>query len=467
MCGVVGALGSPSMRESMDLLRHRGIRSNNYGGTAGRIGHVRLPIVGLDEANDQPRWKGRWSFGFVGEILDFREHHPGMECDTELAFQTWIDDGPFGFTKFDGFWGIVAIDDQTKTLHVFTDYLAQKPMYYRLDVPSAASEIDALKPFGPVTLDEIYLASCIKWGYCPEIRRTPFNEIKHVLPGEHVVINTDGSNENRILDPLVPKHCTPGAMKSEIELAVRRRVLSSDVQTACLVSGGIDSAIVYTLAQRYGLPVPYHVQAAADKQDVDEYWKAQRVVQSITVASYTPGGTAEPILTQQLKRCYYENVDVETALRIMQEPIDLGSLRPQIALSRAVKERVCLTGDGADEVFGGYQRSERFDSQASDVFQELPAWHLPRLDRVMMREKIEVRSPFLARRVVQMGLDLSHEFRKNKMFLRALFRDILPGGIAEEPKRALRTAEIAHDREYYSRQLVDMFRENHRVFNQS
>ena len=145
----------------------------------------------------------------------------------------------------------------------------------------------------------------------------------------------------------------------------------------------------------------------------------------------------------------------------MQEPIDLGSLVPQVALSQVINERVCLTGDGADEVFGGYPRSMWYDSQGSDIFQELPAWHLPRLDRVMMRQRIEVRSPFLARRVVQMALSLPHELRKDKCFLRDLFADELPRGVAWTPKKALRTKEIEMDRKLYSLVLVEMFLEQH------
>jgi len=76
-----------------------------------------------------------------------------------------------------------------------------------------------------------------------------------------------------------------------------------------------------------------------------------------------------------------------------------------------------------------------------------------------MAERIEVRSPFLARRVVQMALSLPHEFRKDKIFLRQLFQGILPARIASAPKKALRTSEIEHDRENYSRSLVQEFRE--------
>lgn len=450
MCGVVGALGATDeqMNEALEALQHRGIRSAIGSCSAGSIGHVRLPIVGLGQEHDQPMRRGDWLIGFVGELLDFREHNPAAECDAEVLADEWEAAGPQALTVHDGFWGVIAIHEKMRVLHVVTDYLGQKPMYYRTDRAAAASELDALKAFGPVTLDKVYLSACIKWGYCPDVERTPYNEIKHVLPGEHVILGM-GRSFRKITDPIQETAMTWSAthMRLEIEAAVKRRVLSSDVQTACLVSGGVDSAIVYTLAARHGQPVPYFV--ISEKTDDPEYLKAKSVINGVEMPA-------------TMRVCRFDDVGIHEAMLIMQEPIDLGSLRPQIALSRAVKERVCLTGDGADELFGGYQRSQRYDSQYTDTFQELPAWHLPRLDRVMMRERIEVRSPFLARNVVRMALSLPHELRKDKIFLRQLFSDILPPSIAQAPKKALRTSEIEHDRENYSRALVQEFVE---VFN--
>lgn len=439
MCGVVAALGDRDLSKPLELLSHRGIRSSIKETESGVVGHVRLPIVGVGGDHDQPMQRGPWTIGFVGELLDFRETDPGMECDAELVADLWRDNGPEAFRQRDGFWGIAAIHETTGTVHAFTDYLGQKPMYYRQDELAVGSEIDCLIPFGPVTLDHIYLSACIKWGYCPDLTRTPYCEIKHVLPGEHVSMGADGYFDRRIADPI-------GAMPfqgerriyDEIESAVKRRVQSADVDVACLLSGGLDSSIVYTLAARYGNVKPYCAITKSDNSDLFAALKIYGGVQSII----------------------YDDVDIPTAMKIMQEPIDLGSLRPQVALSNAIPQYVCLTGDGADELFGGYSRGQRYDSQYSDVFQELPAWHLPRLDRVMMRNKIEVRSPFLARGVVKYALGLPHLMRQDKNFLRSLFRNDLPKDVVEAPKKALRTQEIATDREYYSKMLVSMFIEN-------
>lgn len=450
MCGVVAALGYQDLTRPLELLSHRGIRSSVRQTDTGVVGHVRLPIVGVGSDHDQPMQRAGWTIGFVGELLDFRETNPGMECDAELVRDLWVDEGPFGFLDRDGFWGIAAIHEATGTLHVFTDYLGQKPMYYRADYPSAASEIDALIPFGPVTLDKIYLSAVIKWGYCPDVSRTPYCEIKHVLPGQHVVLRHDDAPDARILDQLEPLPFTNTRdVYDEIVAATERRVCSADVDVACLLSGGLDSSIVYTLADRYRTVLPYFTYHS-DNLEGETPRDLNDAADMMRVRSITP----------RFRAIRYTDVTVQDALEIMQEPVDLGSLRPQVALSNAIPQYVCLTGDGADEMFGGYGRSQRYDSQYTDVFHELPAWHLPRLDRAMMRNKIEVRTPFLARRVARYALGLPHEMRKDKNLLRALFKGDLPAAIVNAPKEALRTPEIATDREYYSKVLVDLFVEN-------
>lgn len=444
MCGVFAQLGHKAdIAGPLALMSYRGVRQKTHETKWGGVGHVRLPIVGTGEHHDQPMHKHPWTIGFVGEVLDFRETNPGMECDATLVEEIWHAKGPGGLSDRDGFWGIVAIDARDGSLHVLSDYLAQKPMYYRVDTRAAGSELTALASTGATTLDEVYLAACMKWGYCPDTQRTPYREIKHVLPGEHVVIRQDGTLRRQIVDAVEPVGITDvNEIRVELMAASRRRVLSSDVPVACLVSGGLDSAITYVLANRYGRATPISYTAQMEPAE-------HEALEALT------GGYSELIPREQ----YMPTSEV---VSIMQEPIDLGSLIPQIALSRVIRSPVCLTGDGADELFGGYGRARRYDSQASDVWQELVAWHLPRLDRVMMRQTIELRTPFLARRVVQMALGLPWESRNDgKELLKLLFEHDLPKSVRDLPKIPLRTVEVARDREAVSRIMVDEFRRMH------
>lgn len=451
MCGVVARLGTTSrvlesVAKATRLLDHRGTRSQVVPCSKGAIGHVRLPIVGLGEDQDQPMFRDGLVFGFVGELLDFREvsQYAGEPCDVTQVCASIQDRGFEGLSGRDGFWGIVVLEERVGRLHVLTDYLAQKPMYYRADphIQAAASEIDALVSMGPVSFDELYLSSVAKWGYCPDTTRTPFNEIKHLLPGEHVRIDQDGSAVRTIVDPLVPKVGYASTFKKEVVQAIRRRAQSSDVPLACLTSGGLDSSIVYAVASRYADLKPYYAApGSGPPPGCPELARAEQVVgKPIEIISWGRSAT------------------IESATQIMQEPIDLGSLIPQIALSDAVKESVCLTGDGADEVFGGYGRSFRYDSQRTDIYHELVAWHLPRLDRVMMRNRIEVRTPFLARRVVELAMGLSHELRRRKDMLRIMFNSDVPKSVLEAPKLPLRSGEIERDREANSLRMIKAFR---------
>lgn len=456
MCGVVARLGASvedSVTRATRLLAHRGIRSKvQVIPGVGALGHVRLPIVGLGDENDQPRRVGDITFGFVGEILDFKSlpDYGGEPCDVDTVFRAINRAGFLGLRERDGFWGIAAINGRDNTLHVLTDYLAQKPMYYRADrhVQAAASEIDPLVSMGPVSFDQLYISDVIKWGYCPDTTRTPFNEIKHLLPGEHVVIDDRGGVTREIVDPLRERPMYAASLKSEFIAAIRRRVESSDVPVACLLSGGLDSSIAYKIGSRYADLKPYYAipRILTDLSDDPEYQRAKEVAagKKIEVACWNVPGSVQ--------------ANREEAVRVMQEPIDLGSLIPQMALASAVKEDVCLTGDGADEVFGGYGRSERYDSQYSDVYRELVAWHLPRLDRVMMRRCIEVRTPFLARRVVEAALGITHDLRRKKDMLKILFKPDLPKSVLEAPKMPLRTERVQSNRELVSKDMVKIFR---------
>ena len=139
----------------------------------------------------------------------------------------------------------------------------------------------------------------------------------------------------------------------------------------------------------------------------------------------------------------------EYAIQVHQSPVDLGSVKPQIAMAEKLKElefHNVLTGDGADELFGGYRRAKEYDSQYSDVFCELPYYHLPKLDRTMMRSTIELRAPFLSPAVIVHGLATPYEMRNGeKKMLKETFKDIIPPKILKRDKLPLKTDAIRKD----------------------
>jgi len=126
----------------------------------------------------------------------------------------------------------------------------------------------------------------------------------------------------------------------------------------------------------------------------------------------------EPTLQQRIK-------DV---IRWFYFPIDLGSVIPQIQLAILTKELriqypelyAILTGDGADEFFGGYRRNRDYDSRYYDMFIELIYYHNLKLDQIAFKNTIEVRTPFQALPLIPYVLLMSHSDRINKR----LFREV-------------------------------------------
>jgi asparagine synthetase B (glutamine-hydrolysing) len=143
-----------------------------------------------------------------------------------------------------------------------------------------------------------------------------------------------------------------------------------------------------------------------------------------------------------------------------EEPVDLGSVVPQFQIGRAVQAagfNVCLSGDGADELFGGYRRAKEYDSQYSDIFSELVHYHNPRIDKCMMASTVELRSPFLAPKVIQAAMFLPYEDRTSKQALKRAFDDIVPEEILAREKHPLKTDLVIAGGKSYQEQVIQHF----------
>ena len=444
MCGLIAILdrhaggwdrvsAESAVERGLKFLEHRGLlgRSAIVERGGATLGHVRLPIIDLSTNWDQPINVGDSTLAFVGEIFNFQELDPRATCDTQVVGDRFFRFGPPGFHAFDGFWSVVFADRHRAT--VLTDYLSQKPLYFHRDSLMVASEPLAISAAleRPLAPDPVFFANVLKWGYDPT-GRTPFAGVVQ-LPAGHALIYDQGLS----LEPYWDWQRVPydGDLAGVLIEATRRRLIG-DREVALLLSGGLDSTIIFRILVEV-LGENVKVFHAANNED--EFLE-------LALA----GHQSRPLRTPA--------VPIEDAVVAHQVPVDLGSMVPQLALAKALRDEgfyVCMSGDGADELFGGYRRAKEYDSQASDVFTELPYYHLPRLDRLMMAATVELRTPFLSPKVVRHAMQIPWAKRTSKQALKEVFGGLVPQEIIEREKHPLKTPDVINGGVEYRKQLIE------------
>ena len=423
MCGfLAGKDISADLGQVIESMSYRGLpgyKGYKRFGKAGeyQFAHYSLPFVNLDPAVCiQPINSNAPPALFVGEIFNYTDF--GYDTDIECAIEEFWKSGDTPFEKFhnfDGFWSFVTMYDGN--IIAATDYLSQKPVYYRTDMEALASEIEVLVLLGNTTCDEVFMSNVLKWGYSPD-PRTPWNEIKQIPPGCYYY--------KGVIHPYWNWNKVPTAsclLYDNLLTATELR-LGGQREVALLLSGGLDSTIIYGLIKQLGKTVTaVHV----DNNEED-----------FANLALHPGDTMHHVKL--------DHVTELEAIIVHQSPVDLGSVKPQIAMAKKLKElgfHAVITGDGADELFGGYRRAKEYDSQMSDMFCELPYYHLPKIDRTMMRYTVETRSPFLAPSVCKYAMNTPYVKRMGeKVELKEAFGDLVPQKILSRDKHPLKTEAI-------------------------
>jgi len=225
--------------------------------------------------------------------------------------------------------------------------------------------------------------------------------------------------------------------------SVQNRLISKNYPISLLISGGLDSSIIAAILQGTDTDVTWYSIENGESEFVN-------------------------ILSEKFdKKVNFLKYDMDDSLNQMiyqywnETPIDLGSVIPQYHLFKAIKDnsnqRIVLSGDGADELFGGYRRIHEYDSQSSDIFEELTYYHLPRLDKMSMAHTLELRSPFLNLEIVRFALNIPLEWRKDKKILKDTFGPLLPEEIVNRDKAPLKNPGIKEDKIAYRYKAIDLF----------
>lgn len=441
--------------EKRNLINHRGtktemfIREDSVHGNEHLI-HRCLPMqTQVPGDNTQPiRLNNGNTVLYVGEIYNY-----------DSSFTSDVDYLRYCFNNnndlivmnqmsksWDGCWAIVYVQSNGCKSFV-TDQLGKKQLYFNQGNGEICSEILPLVN-EPYNFDLAYKSSVRKWGYNTN-GKTPWYGIERALPGCYYFMNAKGkiiggpSEFENLWNTVHKSFYINDDYKEELydllESSLLRRLTMSTGEVGLLLSGGLDSSILAALAVQNGFkPRLFTVQGP-------ETEKALRMAD---------------FLQQDVEILSCNDFSLSEVLKANETPIDLGSMIPQYQMSKALKEvgiNVCITGDGADELFGGYKRNLSYDSQYSDIFEELPYYHLPRLDRIGMSQTVEIRSPFLSQDIVRLALQLSRNKRTNKNILKQVFGDILPQWCIDQEKTPLKSEYFKGDSDMLESYRQTMF----------
>jgi asparagine synthase (glutamine-hydrolysing) len=374
MCGIAGVIAADPalpidegpLLEAAKLLSHRGPDGFNVWAEPGvGFSHTRLAII--DKAHgDQPMFSqdGRYVVVFNGEIYNHHELRRELEsrgyrltskCDTEvlLSLYDWL--GVAMVERLRGMFAFAVFDRQQRKALLARDRFGKKPLYFTEvgGVLRFASTLDALRCLLPASpnLDMSAIAQYLVLQYVPS-PLTPYRGVSKLSPG-HLATWSEGAMSVR--QYWEPPHRSPDTrpvdrrqaalrVRELIAEAVRIR-LESEVPLGVFLSGGIDSSTIVAEMTRAG-PTPKTYSVGFKHSSFDETQHARIVAEHFGTEHHELVADEDaPKLFGQLVRYYDEPFADSSALATL-----------AVAEAAAHHVTVILTGDGGDEMFGGYTR---------------------------------------------------------------------------------------------------------------
>ena len=393
MCGIVGTWlpdsyifkDSSTLYKMVDTMQralvHRGPDDEGVWcetNTALGLGHRRLSILDVSKAGHQPMESacGRYVIVFNGEIYNHKSIKKSLEdacgiikwkghSDTEMlltAIATWGIES--SLCQCVGMFSFALWDRKDHKLHLARDRMGEKPLYYgwQNGVLMFASELKALThhPDWTGTIDKHALSLMLRYSYVPA-PHSIYSGIQKLLPGTSVMFTAP--NQQRIQPRAYwsvkqvaengecnPFKGTDLEIRDELEKILRAAIrdqMISDVPLGAFLSGGIDSSLVVALMKEESTSPVRTFSIGFHESDYDEAVYAKQVARHI--------GTEHTEL--------YVSPDQAMAVipelpALYDEPFADSSQIPTYLLSQMVRQHVtvALSGDGGDELFGGYNR---------------------------------------------------------------------------------------------------------------
>ncbi|SDI65253.1 asparagine synthase (glutamine-hydrolysing) [Actinokineospora alba] len=373
MCGIAGIRRldggpvDPELLAAMGAtLHHRGPDDSGvwFEGSVG-FAHTRLSIIDLD-ASVQPMESasGRQHLAFNGEILNYRQLRTELpdypyrtKGDTETLLALYDKHGVNGTSKLRGQFAYALHDAETGELHLVRDRMGILPLYYYADdkVFAFASEIKALYPvIGSPEVDQESLHDYLAHRSVP----APFTLVKGVrkVPqGHRLTLGRDGQLRLRQYWEVPVRPARVGCGPAEaVELVAEaldealRDALVADVPVGAYLSGGVDSSLITALIAKARDGADLHTFSAGfGDARVDEVEWARKVADIVGSKHHEVIVTAEDFRESWTKLSWHRDAPLS-------EPADVAVFKLAELARRDVK--VVLSGEGSDELFGGYPK---------------------------------------------------------------------------------------------------------------
>jgi len=458
MCGICGYWDfkgrdiSKLLRQSLYAISHRGpdgvgvfvdgklIRSSWSEffvpkGSLG-LGHAHLAIVGELQpiANeDGSLWlihNGEiYNYTEIRSYLEKRGHSFSYKTDSEALLHA-IESG--SINEVIGDYASAIYDSKKEEVVLYRDFPGIRPLFYCLE-------------------DKFF-------SFCSEKKGIKGNceRVIEVKPGYKIVVSFDGVIEEPFFDPRT-EWISKDVIKSE-ELAVRA-LLSDLVESVSLMcyksigisfSGGLDSSLIAKLAEEYCGEIRAYTVGFENSKDVSNAKTAAKQLDLDLEVIIIKDYDLEWLLEKTIY--YVEDWD----------PVKISIALPLFEIFRQMKEdglKVVFTGQGADELFGGYAKYLKSKDLANELLNDVLNLHLSNLNRddhVSMANSIEVRYPYLNKNVINTAMIISPKLKirnsVRKYILRKVALEIgLPKNIAMRGKKAIQYGSRSI---YYLRKLA-------------
>lgn len=334
------------------------------------LGHRRLSIIDTSSSGHQPMWDttGRYCIVFNGEIFNYRELRQGLETndisfssqsDTEVLLNLYIQEKETCLTKLNGFFSFCIYDKQEQTLFLARDRYGIKPLIYQFDDNKFifASEMKSLWQYGlEKEIDYNSLYTFLQLNYIPA-PNTILKDVKKLMPGHFAKVSPGKLEIQEYYtipkEDSVTKYTYEQAKEKLsilLEESVKKRLVA-DVPLGSFLSGGIDSSVVAALANIHKPDLHTFSIGFKDEKFFDETEYAISVAKKLKTEHTVFSLTNDDLFKH-----------VHAILDYIDEPFADSSAIAVYILSQETRKHatVALSGDGADELLGGYNKHSAF-----------------------------------------------------------------------------------------------------------